>query len=112
MTHKRLLTTALISLSVLTVGLSEAKAAQVSLRSDLQEPQLVALKFKKFGHHRRGFRRHHRFQRRHHGFKGHSFRRSPSFGHKKFKVIKKRQFDHDQKHHDQKFHRNRRGFFR
>lgn len=125
MTPNRLLTTALLSLSIFTISLSEAKAAQVEVLPEIQEPQWVALKFKKSSRRHRGrgfrghgFRRHNRFQRRHRGFRSHGFRRSPSFGHRTFKAIKKPHFDHDQKHHDQKFdhdqkfHHNRRGFFR
>lgn len=111
MTPKRILSTALLSLSVLTVGISEAKAAEIGLFSDPQEPQLVSLKFKKFGHRRHGFQGRRRFHRRHHGRRRfRRFHHSPSFGFKKFKVIKKKH--HDKHHHDHEFHHDHRGFHR
>lgn len=113
MTPKRILSTALLSLSVLTVGISDAKAAEVGLFSDLQEPQLVSLRFKKFGHHRRGFQGRRRFRRRHHGQRRfRQFRRSPNFGFKKFKVIEKKHHDKHHDHHDRKFHHDHEGFHR
>ncbi|WP_299414718.1 hypothetical protein [Acaryochloris sp. IP29b_bin.148] len=110
MNPKRILSTALLSLSVLTVGISEAKAAEIGVSSDLQESQLVSLKFKKFGHRRHGFHGRRRFRRRHHGRRRfRRFHHSPSFGFKKFKVLKKK---HHDKHHDYKFHHDHKDFHR
>lgn len=112
MTPKRILSTALLSLSVFTIGISEAKAAEIGLFSDQQEPQLVSLKFNKFGHHRRGFHSRRRFRRRNHGRRRFNrFRRSPNFGFKKFKKFDKKH--HDKHHgHDRKFHHDHKRFHR
>ncbi|WP_148215817.1 hypothetical protein [Acaryochloris marina] len=112
MTPKRILSTALLSLSVLTVGISEATAAEIGLFTDQQEPEVVSVKFRKFGHRRHGFHGRRRFRRHHGRRRFRRFHRSPSFGFKKFKVLKKKHHDKHHDHHEHKFHHGDKGFFR